>query len=151
LLEVGRVGRAHGLAGELYVDLVTDRTERVAAGAEMWANGRRLVVRTGRKHQHRWIVTFEGVSSREAAEALVGAVLEAEPIDDPDAIWVHDLIGARCVEQRTGVDRGEVVAVIENPAHDLLELASGALVPIVFVVDVASGVVTIDPPDGLFE
>jgi 16S rRNA processing protein RimM len=124
-LEVARVGKAHGLAGELYVDLVTDRTERVGAGAELWAGDRKLVVRSGRRSQTRWLVTFEGVGDRTAADALVGSVLTADPIDDDDALWVHDLIGARCVEQRTGVDRGEIVAVIENPAHDILELTSG--------------------------
>jgi hypothetical protein len=43
------------------------------------------------------------------------------------------------------------VAVIDNPAHALLELDSGALVPVTFVVDNADGVITIDPPEGLFE
>jgi 16S rRNA processing protein RimM len=43
------------------------------------------------------------------------------------------------------------VAVVANPAHDLLELESGALVPVVFIVDAAAGLVTIDPPEGLFD
>ena len=71
-------------------------------------------------------------------------------IEDDDALWVHELIGARVVEA-AGTDRGVCVAVIDNPAHDLLELASGALVPVPFVVSFADGVITIDPPDGLFD
>ncbi len=63
---------------------------------------------------------------------------------------MHDLIGSRVVEVG-GLDRGACVAVIDNPAHDLLELDSGALVPVTFVVDNVDGVITIDPPEGLFE
>ena len=53
-----------------------------------------------------------------------------------------------------GVDQqayGRCVAVVANPAHDLLELESGALVPVVFIVDATAGLVTIDPPEGLFD
>ena len=74
----------------------------------------------------------------------------AEPIDDPDALWVHELIGSRS-SRSTGTDAGRCVAVVDNPAADLLELDSGALVPVVFVVGHADGVVVIDPPEGLFD
>jgi 16S rRNA processing protein RimM len=95
-------------------------------------------------------VHFEGVDDRRAAEALARVVLAAEPIDDPDTLWVHQLIGAEVVEV-AGTSRGRCVAVIDNPAADLLELESGALVPATFVVSFADGIVTIDPPEGLFE
>ena len=51
----------------------------------------------------------------------------------------------------SGVTVGRVVAVEANPAHDLLVLDGGALVPMVFVVSTEPGVVLIDPPDGLFD
>ena len=67
---------------------------------------------------------------------------------------MHHLIGATVIETN-GIDRGPCVSVVANPASDLLELESGALVPVAFVtsVDVSGGVplVTIDPPDGLFD
>ena len=86
-----------------------------------------------------------------AAEALRGLELRAEPIDDPDELWVHELIGCRVISA-DGVDRGEVTAVQDNPASDLLVLDSGALVPVVFVVDgPTDGVVHVEVPDGLFE
>ena len=79
---------------------------------------------------------------------------DAVPLDDPDALWVHELIGRRVVDV-DGTDRGECVSVIANPAADLLELDSGVLVPANFVtgVDAATSpvTVTIDPPEGLFE
>jgi 16S rRNA processing protein RimM len=150
-LEVGRIGRPHGLRGEVMVDLVTDRRERVTPGSVLYTPSLSLTVVSARPQQRRWIVVFEGYHSRDAVEPLVGQVLSADSIEDSEALWVHDLIGSRVVEQRTGHDRGEVISVLENPAHDLLELDSGALVPMPFVVSFAEGVVVIDPPDGLFD
>lgn len=149
LLVVGRVGKAHGLRGEVYVDLVTDRTERLAPGSVLHAGGRLLTVQASKPQQTRWLVQFEGVNDRAAAEALTNTELEAEPIADPEAVWVHELIGSRVVE-RDGTDRGRCVGVLANPAHDILELESGALVPTIFIVSCADGITTIDPPEGLF-
>ncbi|MGE0880351.1 MAG: ribosome maturation factor RimM [Acidimicrobiia bacterium] len=150
LLEVGRITRAHGLRGELIVDLLTDREERLDAGSVLQSDRGQLVVREARPYQQKWLVTFEGISDRTAAEKLHGTVLRAEPIDDPEALWVHDLIGARVVE-RDGTARGVVVAVEANPAHDLLLLDTGAIVPVVFVADLSDGVATVDVPEGLFD
>jgi len=74
----------------------------------------------------------------------------AEPIDDPDELWVHELIGTPVVET-DGTARGTCVAVVDNPAADLLELDSGALVPVVFVTEQTPERIVIDPPDGLFD
>ena len=150
LLEVGRVGRAHGVRGDVFVHLTTDREERVAVGSRLRAGTRWLTVIESSRSNDRWRVHFEGIDDRNAAEALTGTFLAAEPIEDPDVLWIHELIGADVVELG-GTRRGRCVSVLDNPAADLLELESGALVPVSFVVSVADGVVTIDPPDGLFE
>ena len=91
------------------------------------------------------------VTKRFAAEALAGRTLYGEALEDPQAIWVHELIGSSVVEEGTGIERGRVVSVLANPAHELLELESGALVPIVFVRSCMDGVTVVDVPDGLFE
>lgn len=150
LLEVGRIGRPHGVRGDVFVALTTDRSQRVEPGSRLWANGRWFTIETSRPQQQRWVVHLEGVDDRNAAERLTLATVSAEPLDDADALWVHELIGARVVEAN-GTDRGVCVTVLDNPAHDILELDSGALVPVTFVVDHTDGVVTIDPPDGLFD
>jgi len=150
LLEVGRIGRAHGVKGDVLVHLTTDREERVAIGSRLKAGERWLTVTAASRSNDRWRVHFEGIDDRSAAEALSRLVIAAEPIDDPDEIWVHQLIGAEVIEV-SGTSRGHCVAVIDNPAADLLELESGSLVPASFVVAVADGIVTIDPPAGLFE
>lgn len=151
MLEVGRVDRPHGIRGEVAVSLVTNRVERLAPGAVLQTDAGPLTVRSSRPHQGRHLVVFEGVHTREAAEDLKGTVLLGEPIDDPDELWVHDLIGSRLVDQH-GVDRGCVVGVVANPASDLLELDRGALVPMHFVVTVEPGeLIEVDVPPGLFD
>jgi 16S rRNA processing protein RimM len=150
LLEVGRIGRPHGVKGEVYVILSSDREERLAVGSRLRAGKVDLVVDASRRHNDRWLVTFDGIPDRTTAERMVGTPLLGEAIDDPDAVWVHQLIGARVVEV-SGIERGTCVGVLKNPAHDILELESGALVPAVFIESFADGVVTINPPEGLFE
>lgn len=149
-LEVGAIGRAHGVRGDVIVRLTTDRNERVAPGAELYAGDRRLEVVRSRPHQKGWIVTFDGIGDRTAAEDLRGAVLSADPIDDDDVIWVHELIGAT-LEELDGTPRGTIEAVQENPAADLMVTDSGALVPLTFLVEQRDGVVVVDPPPGLFD
>lgn len=150
LLEVGRIGRAHGVRGDVFVHLTTDRVERVASGSRLRAGTQWLTVTRATRSNDRWRVHFEGIDDRGAAEALSGTVLLAEPIDDPDVLWIHELIGSEVIELG-GTRRGRCVAVVDNPAADLIEVESGALVPVSFVVSVADGVITIDAPDGLFD
>jgi len=150
LLEIGRVTRPHGLRGEVVVDLTTDRVERLTPGAVLASDAGDLTVVAARPHQRRWIVAFEGHTGREAADRLRGLALRAEALDDPDQLWVHDLVGSEVVTIG-GETVGSCVAVVANPASDLLELDGGALVPVVFVVERRPGQVIIDPPEGLFE
>jgi 16S rRNA processing protein RimM len=150
-LEVGRVTKAHGLRGEVIVSLITDRYERVAPGARLRAGERVLEVESSRPHQKHFIVAFVGVANRDDADALQGQVLAAEPLDDPGELWVHELIGAP-VRSTDGSSFGTIDAVQANPASDLLVLDTGALVPVVFVVERCDdGTVVIDPPEGLFD
>jgi 16S rRNA processing protein RimM len=135
------------------VDLITDRTERLAVGARLQAGERWLTVATARPAGTRWLVHFDGIADRTAAEKLVNLPLLAEPLPvapADDAMYVHNLIGAEVVDT-AGTSYGACTAVLANPAHDILELEGGALVPVVFVVSVADGRIVIDPPDGLFD
>jgi ribosomal 30S subunit maturation factor RimM len=93
---------------------------------------------------------FAGIDDRNSAERLCKNDVFGEPIEDSSVMWVHELIGAE-VEDVSGVNHGRCVAVVDNPAHALLELESGALVPIVFVVSRTKERITIDPPEGLFD
>jgi 16S rRNA processing protein RimM len=147
---VGRVVKPHGLRGEVVVELFTNRTERLAAGTVLDTERGPLEVVRSSPFQHRWIVAFAGVVDHAGADALRNLVLSAEPLDDPDALWVHELVGAQVVDT-AGVERGAVVAVEANPASDLLVLEGGGLVPLRFVVSSAAGRVVVDVPDGLLD
>jgi 16S rRNA processing protein RimM len=150
-LEVGRIGRPHGLRGEVVVTLTTDRAERLAPGSHLETDARTLVVAGSRPHQMRWLVEFEGVADRDAAEALRGSTLYADALrSGDDELWVHELIGAR-VRDRDGHDLGIVEAVEANPASDLLVLDGERLLPLTFVVEHGIGLVVADPPDGLWD
>jgi 16S rRNA processing protein RimM len=150
VLDVGRIVKPHGLRGDVIVDLVTNRTERLDVGTVLDGDGRTFEVVRASQHKGRWIVTFAGVNDIDTAEGLRGVVLRAEPLDDPDALWVHELLGASVVE-KDGTARGTVAAVQANPASDLLVLDSGALVPLRFVVEHSPERVVVDAPEGLFD
>jgi len=150
-LEVGRVVKSHGLRGQVIVDLWTDRHERLDRGSQLDSVRGALVVSASSAHQDRFIVSFEGVSTREAADRLHGVVLTAPPIPDDQVIWIDQLFGAE-VFDIAGVARGTVVGVEANPASDLLVLDGGALVPLAFVTVVeANRRLVVDAPEGLFE
>ncbi len=162
-LEVGRIVKAHGIRGEVVVEAVSNRPERFAAGSVLYAGERALPVRrssvqggpdpAGRMSRARWIVSFDGVDDRNEAERMRGTVLTGDPLghdDDGDELWVHELVGSELLDP-AGRVLGRVAAVEANPASDLLVLESGALVPMVFVVEAAAGRVVVDPPAGLLD
>ena len=109
-----------------------------------------LEVRSSRPFQGRYLVQFEGVHSREAADELRDGLLYAPAVDDPEALFVHDLVGREVVEV-DGTRRGTVVAVQANPASDLLVLEDGSLVPLTFVVGREEDHLLVDAPAGLFD
>ena len=149
-LEIGRVDRAHGLGGEVIVTLTSNVNERLEPGSEVFVAERAYRVVRSQPHQHRWLVSFEGVTSRAAADVIVSETIYAEPIEDPDALWVHELIGLEVVDA-DGEVRGTVESVLDNPAADILVLDSGHLVPLTFVTGVVDGTIGVDTPEGLFD
>ncbi|MBA3575353.1 MAG: ribosome maturation factor RimM [Pseudonocardiales bacterium] len=165
---VGRVGRPHGVCGEVGVAVRTDvPDERFTVGAQLTAGeGRVLTVSSVRPHAGRLLVRFEGVDDRTGAEALRGALLTVDvrtlaPIEDPDEFHDHELEGLLVVDTAGG-KLGAVREVLHSPGGDLLVIDTGpdtgpgeVLVPfvreIVPDVDLAARRVVLDPPEGLFE
>jgi 16S rRNA processing protein RimM len=150
LLEVGRVGKPHGLAGELVVSLVSNRPERVAVSSTFLTDDGELRIEASRPFADNWLMCFVGVTTREHAERLRGTVLRGRRIDDDDAWWVHELIGSE-VFDTAGVRIATVAGVLANPASDLLELDTGALIPLRFVVERSPGRIVVDAPAGLLD
>jgi 16S rRNA processing protein RimM len=151
-LEVGRVGRAHGIVGEMAVTLHTNRPERVTPGTTLFVGDRPLVVIASREHKGRWLVRFDGVVDRTGAEALTGEILTADPLGPlPEGeLWLHELVGSEVLDKQ-GASLGTVTAVDANPAHDILVVDDDVLVPVVFVVEHRDGIVIVDPPEGLVD
>lgn len=132
--------------------LVTNRDERIVTGATLRLDGVERTIESARRHHDRWLVRFDGVTDRPGAEALTGRAITGAPLGEPppDELWVHELIGA-VVRDAEGREHGPVVAVQANPAHDLLVLESGALIPMPFVVALRDGIVDVAVPDGLLD
>ncbi|MGA1723489.1 MAG: ribosome maturation factor RimM, partial [Ilumatobacteraceae bacterium] len=80
LLEVGRLGRAHGIRGDLVVNLSTDRLERVAVGARLLIGDQWRTVVSSRMQGSKRVIHLDGVDDRDGAEALAGRPIRAEPI-----------------------------------------------------------------------
>ena len=151
MLEVGRIIKAHGLRGQVIVDLWTDRHERMVPGVELSTERGPVLVMAAAAHQDRFIVSLDRITSREDADEWRGVVLSAPRIDDDDVIWIDQLFDAE-VYDAEGVLRGVVIDIESNPASDILVLDNGALVPLTFVTNVEANTrIDVDVPDGLFE
>ncbi len=162
LLTVARIGRAHGLRGEVTLEVRTDApAERFAVGNELTTDPPDvgpLTVAAARTQGGRWFLIFAEAPDRPSAEALNGTLLvvEAEASEEQDAWYVHQLVGLRA-ERPSGEAIGEVVDVEHPPAQDLLVVeepnGNRARIPLVSAlvptVDIAGGRVVVDPPFGL--
>lgn len=164
---VGRIGRPHGIKGDVTVEVMTDDPDvRFAPGEQLDTDpadkGPLTVTHRGRSG-HITLLRFAGYEDRSAAEALRGVRLRVEidelpELSDPDDFYDHELIGltARHIDGRA---LGTVTDVLHAPASSVLTITgpdgSEELVPfvaaIVTEVDRESGMITIDPPDGMFD
>ena len=143
LVTVGRIGRAHGLKGEVGVDVRTDEPDRrFAEGATVVTDSkvpRTLTVAASRWHSGRLLVKFAEVPDRTAAEQLRNLFVQCEVPDDerpedPEEYYDRDLVGL-AVRTTDGAEVGEVTDVVHLPSQDLLEIRRTAgnlvLVPMV--------------------
>ena len=162
---VARIGKAHGLRGEVTVQVLTGAPdERFVPGAtfvtEPVAAGP-LVLRSARDHNGILLLGFEHTDDRTGAEALRGIKLLADALEDDgdeDAWYERDLVGLKAVTVG-GDEVGEVTALESRPAQDLLvlRLSDGRQARVPFVtaivpeVDIAGGRVVLDPPAGLLD
>jgi 16S rRNA processing protein RimM len=170
---VGRIGRAHGVKGEVSVEPRTDepdrrfvdgavlRTRTPQGAAPAPPRPSSLTVLHTRWHQSRLLVTFEELADRTAAETVRGLTLltdvdTAESPEDPEEFYDHQLVGLAMVTTE-GVPVGEVTEVVHGAGQDLLVVRAAdgreVLVPfvtaIVPVVDVTGGTVQVADRPGL--
>ncbi|OBI64669.1 ribosome maturation factor RimM [Mycobacterium sp. E796] len=168
-LTVGRVVKAHGIGGEVVVEIRTDDpAARFAPGNTLRAKNSRsgeersVVVDQAREHGGRLLVRLAGVHDRDAADALRGSLFvvdsdELPPIDEPDTYYDHQLEGL-VVRTISGEEVGVVAEVLHTAAGELLAVRRDSgelLVPfvsaIVTSVSLDDRLIEIDPPEGLLE
>ncbi|MFD7893902.1 ribosome maturation factor RimM [Streptomyces sp. NPDC059743] len=166
-LVVGRVGRAHGIKGDVTVEVRTDEPElRLGPGAVLAtdpASAGPLTIESGRVHSGRLLLRFEGVRDRTGAEALRNVLLIAE-IDpeelpeDPDEFYDHQLMDLDVV-LADGTEIGRITEISHLPSQDLfiVERPDGSEVMIPFVEEIVTEIdleeqrAVIDPPPGLID
>lgn len=162
---VGRIGRAHGIRGDVSVDVRTDEpARRFHEGAPLLlGDGRRPVSLTSvRWHRGKLVVSLAGVADRTAVEQLTGEILyalvpESEMPSEPEEYFDRQLVGL-VVRDHTGAERGTVTEVQHLPAQDVLRVdvdGQTRLIPfvkaLVPTVDVAAGFVQLADVAGLLE
>lgn len=160
---VGVVGRAHGIRGEVAVDVRTDEPERRFAPGTVLrgeSNGRVLTIESARDHSGRLLVRFAELADRTAVEGVRGLALIADvPADErpdgPEEYYDRQLVGLTAVTTE-GREIGRVLAVLHLGAQDALEIGTAAgprLVPFVTAlvpeVDLISGRLTVIEQPGL--
>jgi 16S rRNA processing protein RimM len=166
-LVVARIGRAHGIKGEVTVEVRTDEPElRLAPGAVLAtdpASAGPLTIETGRVHSGRLLLRFEGVRDRNAAEALRNILLIAE-IDpevlpeEEDEYYDHQLMDLDVVTE-DGTEVGRITEISHLPSQDLfiVERPDGSEVMIPFVEEIVTEIdleeqrAVISPPPGLID
>lgn len=164
-LQVARIGKPHGIRGEVTVQVLTDAPEeRFVKGEVLHVSGgpvSTLTVKNARWNKAILLLSFVEINDRNAAETLRGSRLEieadAEPDDDSDEWYEHDLLDLKVMLD--GKQVGVVTGLRTNPAQDLLvfEDADGEEVYLPFVdefvpeIDTEAGTLTITPPAGLLE
>ncbi|MFJ3086915.1 ribosome maturation factor RimM [Streptomyces sp. NPDC086838] len=166
-LVVARIGRAHGIKGEVTVEVRTDEPElRLAPGAVLAtepATAGPLTIETGRVHSGRLLLRFEGVKDRTAAEALRNTLLiadvdPAELPEDPEEFYDHQLMDLDVV-LADGTEIGRITEITHLPSQDLfiVERPDGSEVMIPFVEEIVTEIdleeqrAVITPPPGLID
>lgn len=159
-LRVARIGKPHGLRGEVKLNVFTDQPqERFVPGASFTINGgTNLRIETVRRHNEAWLVSFSGHQDRTSVEPLVGTELNVKvsSSQEDDAWYPHELIGAQ-VYLTDGQLIGKVIDLKHYPAQDLLEIkeTNGSrfqlpfVMQLVPVVEAAKQRIVITPPGGL--
>lgn len=157
---VGRIGRAHGIRGEVGVEVRTDEPERrftIGAVLQTDPGARRLQIRSVRTHNDRVLLTFEGLADRTAVEPLSGALLlvdapDFEQPEHPDEFYDRQLVGLAVrplgdLLAQPGDSIGTVTEVLHLPVQDVLAVRrhDGAEVLVPFVAEL---VPVVDPVAG---
>jgi len=167
LVMIGKIVKPHGIRGEVKVYSFSEQPEnfkhykKVVLQETAGSGPEIYTVAKSREQGKLAILKLEGVSTREAAEALKGSTVWIEkayfPKLGPDEYYWHQLKGL-VVLTESGRDLGKVSKLFSTPAHDIMVVTGGGreyLIPatkeIINKIDDRSGRVIITPPPGLLD
>ena len=152
-IALAAVAGAHGVRGEVKLKLFGDGIDSLAAQPSLTVGGKPLKLKDVRAGNKTAIARFEGVASREAAEALRGLLVEIErdalpPLGEGE-YYHSDLIGLPCVDGE-GTAVGTVAAIEDFGAGELLDIekpdGKRSLIPFRDgIADLADGRIVLDP------
>jgi 16S rRNA processing protein RimM len=157
-LRIGRLTKPHGVKGALRLELLTDFPDRFQPGNVVQVDGRRLTILSSEERDGGLVVSFAGVATRDAAQALAGRyctlpLVEARALP-ADHFYHFQLVGLSVFDQRRECELGRVEEVLSYAANDVLRVASGnseLLIPmvkgIIRSVRPAEGVITVELPE----
>ena len=155
-LAVGKLLHAHGVHGEMLMEVYTDFPERLVPGMTLYLGspGGSLRLSRHRRHQAGLLMTFEGYTTPEAVGQFRNQLLYVRSDDRPPLpegeYYQHQLLNLRVISD-TGEPIGVVREILETGATDVLvvrrPLAPEVLIPIVdtFVqaIDLPNGEITV--------
>jgi len=144
-VEIGAVARAHGIRGEIVIVLHDPMSETLAVIGEIALGDRRYAIANARPSNHGWLIALEGVTTRNDAEALRGAVVTVDRDDlhlAEDEFLLGDLIGCRVV-RADGAPWGEIVA-LDTGTQTRLVIHDGEIERLVPLVDALVPTIDLD-------
>lgn len=164
-LAIGSIVKAHGIRGEVAVEVLTDDPDRFATLEMVYLGtpdvASPIALKAHRWHRDRVLLTFEGITTRTEAEQLKGLLVEV-PIDealplDEDHYYPHQLIGLQAVSDE-GEALGEVVDFLETGANGVYvvrnherEILLPAVADVVLAIDLEAGLLTVHLMEGLLD
>jgi len=138
-VQVGRVGKPHGLAGAFFVEQASDDPDRFTVGTALLVAGEPTEVVESKRAGGRPVIRLDREVDRGAAIEIERSAL---PQPDEGEYYAFQLVGLE-VQEEGGAILGRVVAISTNPANDVLELDTGLALPLVDAcvqeVDLAAG------------
>lgn len=152
-LVVGKLGRPHGVRGEILMQVITDFPERLQPGVTVFVGQQHQpeLIRSRRIHGQGLLLTFDGYTTPETVGALRNALVYVPTSDRPPLpqgeYYHHQLLGLHVVNE-DGRELGRVHEILSTAAHDIY-VVRGESGPEILLPAIDEVILEIDPESGL--